>query len=89
MTGLLFNDTAACCMGPEQEGCMCGREERALRAISASQYRQMTSAEREWCRLEILRVEGYDESDCNVCDSQLASTTLSAWQDYCRDKGLL
>jgi len=85
----LFRDSAPCCQGPEAEGCACAREERALRAIIAGEYRQMTQAERDWCRDEIARVEGYSEKDADGSDVDVAHTVLSAWTDYCRDKGLL
>jgi hypothetical protein len=86
---VLFADPAACCSGPGAPGCACGREERALRAICFKQYRPMTPAEREWCKQEITRVEGYSPQDAEGTDAEVASVVLRAWADYCRDKGLM
>jgi hypothetical protein len=85
----LFWDSAPCCQGPEAEGCACAREERALRAIIAGEYRQMTPAERDWCHNEIVSVEGYTADQAEGDDKDVARTVLHAWTDYCRDKGLL
>ena len=50
----------------------------------------MTPEQREFCLSEIDRVEGYERKGLeDVSDQVLASDTLSAWVDYCRDKGLL
>jgi hypothetical protein len=87
---LFTNPVAPCCLGNGSDECQyCPKEERALRSISAGQYRPMTPAERDWCKREIARVEGYSEADAEGTDSNVASTVLRAWQDYCRDKGLL
>lgn len=83
----LFADPAPCCM--DDAFCQCGFQERALRAISAGQYRPMTPAERDWCKQEIAAVEGYSEKDAEGDDANVARTVLHAWTDYCRDKGLL
>jgi len=79
----------ACCMG--DDGCVCGPMERALRGWSASRAPSPMSAEqREACLDEIGRVEGYERATHEGDDdTQLANTVLSAWTDYCRDKGLL
>lgn len=77
-----------CCMPGGSEECVCGLAERALRHIAFAGL-DMTTEQRDWCKQEVLAVEGYDERDVEVPDSQLASTVLRAWQDYCRDKGLL
>lgn len=72
--------------------CVCGITERALRAwISGSVHiNEMTPEQREWCLSEIDSVEGYTRLAYEAADdSQLASGVLAAWQDYCRDKGLL
>ena len=83
----LFADPAPCCT--RGEGCMCGREERVLRAVIAGQYRPLTSEERAWCTREIASVEGCSESDGEGSDADAARMVLNAWVDYCRDKGLL
>ncbi len=79
------------CLDDEEEtGCLCAPEERALRHIAAGHTASpMTPAQREWCRREIASIEGYSESDAEGTDAQVASTVLSAWVDYCRDKGML
>lgn len=85
-------DGVACqCFDPGQmSGCMCGDKEIALRAIAAGNYpRLMTFAEREWCRQEITRVEGYSEKDAEGADAAVARAVLGAWVDYCRDKGMM
>lgn len=66
-------------------GCVCPKEERLLRAGGP-----FTEAQRQWCRNEILSVEGFfaDLID-GVDDKTLGRTVLCAWVDYCRDKGLL
>lgn len=86
----LFADPAPCCLGDGHDGCVgCPKEERALREIIAGRYRPMTPAEREYCKREIASVEGYSESDAEGSDADVANTVLHAWQDFCRDKGLL
>lgn len=85
----LFEDFAPCCSGPDAIGCACGFQERALRAVIAGQYRPMTPAEREWCKHEIVSVEGYSDDRAEGSDADVARTVLHAWTDYCRDKGLL
>jgi hypothetical protein len=90
---LFTGPEAPCCLGQipgESEDCPgCPKEERALRAIIAGQYRPMTGAERDYCKREIAAVEGYSEADAEGSDADVARTVLSAWQDYCRDKGML
>lgn len=50
----------------------------------------MNTEQREFCLREIDRIEGYKRAEHeSEDDSDLANTTLSAWTDYCRDKGLL
>lgn len=85
----LFADFAPCCEGPDEPGCACGFQERALRAVIAGQYRPMTPDERAWCKQEITSVDGYTEKDAEGDDPEVARTVLRAWSDYCRDKGLL
>lgn len=81
------------CLGPgySDVDCMCGRDERALRAFCRGDLTEMTAAQREWCVNEVARVEGYSESDARQAgaDGNLAQLVLNAWTDYCRDKGLL
>ena len=75
-----------CCMGPEHDGgCLCGLTERVLRAGVA-----LTAEQREWCLQEIGKVEGYKADDYrNLPDVELGGVVLSAWTDYCRDKGMM
>jgi hypothetical protein len=50
----------------------------------------MTPSQRAWCLDEIGSVEGYKRADFeDYNDSDLARAVLHAWNDYCRDKGLL
>lgn len=50
----------------------------------------MTPEQREWCLDEISGVEGYNRLEWFGSDDKtLAKGVLSAWADYCRDKGLL
>lgn len=71
--------------------CVCPEEERALRAFAYGDANMaMTDRQREWCLKEIGAVEGYRQADHeNDSDSNLARIVLEAWQDYCRDKGVL
>lgn len=82
------------CFSPEYAGaCICTPTERALRAWSAGKLegkQTMTPGQRAWCLDEIRATEGYDAKYyTNVSDQRLAEGVLRAWQDYCRDKGLL
>lgn len=82
-----------CCMSSDSDfaGCICGREERSLRGWSTGRLSvSMTPEQREYCLQEIGRVEGYDRAEHQSDTAkELAGTVLSAWADYCRDKGLL
>ena len=72
-------------------GCICPRMERALRAWRAkADMPPMTAEQRECCLEEIGSVEGFDRADHeDEDDDLLACTTIGAWIDYCRDKGLM
>jgi hypothetical protein len=71
--------------------CVCPDAERALRAYAYGLAPlPMTEAQREACLTEIGAVEGYDRADyARSTDYQLAHGVLSAWADFCREKGLL
>ena len=70
--------------------CVCGLSEKALRAWRGNQLPAMTPEQREWCYQEIDAVECHDREDyLAASDADLAYGVLCAWQDYCRDKGLL
>lgn len=73
------------------EHCVCGETEKALRGWCNGRITQkMTPDQREWCLQEIDSVEGYERQHYQTCsDELLANGVLSAWVDYCRDKGLL
>jgi hypothetical protein len=73
------------------EFCVCGPDEKALRAIIASDGAiKMTPQQRLWCLAEIDSVEGYTAHDYHgKADEHLARGVLSAWTDYARDKGLI
>jgi len=70
--------------------CVCGSSEKALRGWLNGRISQPMSAEqREWCFSEIDLIEGYDRKDYEgSTDANLAMGVLSAWLEYCRDKGL-
>lgn len=79
------------CWDPEDEdvGCICGDSERVLRAIQRGDVK-LTDDQREWCRAEIDKVEGYSRDEYALADDlELAQAVLCAWTDYARDKGLL
>lgn len=80
-----------CCSPDYPGGCQCSPSERALRAWKAHHdLPDMTAEQREFCLQEIDRIEGYRRKDYEAeDDADLANTTLNAWTDYCRDKGLL
>lgn len=90
---------APCCLKPQADdplfpylgGCVCMPAERVLRGwIGGADVPPMTAEQREWCLVEIEQAEGYRRSDHETeSDADLANTVLSAWVDYCRDKGML
>lgn len=82
----LAPDPCPCGMGA---GCACLPAERALRWLSNG-HGSMTSDQRAWCLDEIDQVEGYERADYeHEHDCDVAMGVLSAWRDFCRDKGLL
>lgn len=84
-------DAACRCfdLDTEMVDCMCGDSERVLRAIQRGEIR-LTDNQREWCKAEIDKVEGYSRDEYALADDlTLALGVLSAWTDYARDKGLL
>jgi len=77
------------CWG-DLESCVCPPLEKALRVIAAGIGGPLTEAEREQCFREIDRVKGHSRADhADATDAELANGVLSAWTDFCRDKGLL
>lgn len=83
---------APCCYGSYGScGCVCTDMERAVRAWSGgADMPAMTAEQRTHCLDEIGRVEGYVRGEYeSLADRDVASGVLSAWTDYCRDKGLL
>lgn len=79
------------CYSDERDPCVCGLTEKALRWwCREGTTQRMTPEQREWCLNEIESVEGYRRGDYEfVADGMLANGVLSAWVDYCRDKGLM
>lgn len=75
----------------EADLCVCLYSERALRGFMERRPGTpvaMTLEQREWCLSQIEQVEGYDRRQYeDDSDRDLASTVLSAWTDYARDKG--
>ena len=71
--------------------CACGPTERVLRAWMAERAPvPMTPEQREWALDQINQVEGFNRADHETeTDGQLARTVISAWTDFCRDKGLM
>ena len=71
--------------------CVCGESEKALRGwLNGRITTPMTPEQREWCYQEIDSVEAHDRKDYESgTDVELAKGVLSAWQEYCQDKGLL
>lgn len=80
-----------CFPDADDESCVCGDSERVLRGwICKAIVAPMTPEQREWALNEIASVEGYDRKHYEgLPDAELARGVLSAWTDYCRDKGLL
>jgi len=78
-----------CFTDVDETGCVCGQSERVLRAICRGDI-ALNDEQREWCKAEIDRVEGYSRSEYEIADdATLAHGVLSAWTDYARDKGLM
>lgn len=73
--------------------CLCQPTERMLRAYAADEsgiLPALNHAQREWCLAEIARVEGHSrEEHLEDTDRWLAHGVLTAWTDFCRDKGLM
>lgn len=71
--------------------CVCGDTEKALRGwLNGRITTPMTPEQREWCYNEIDAVEAHDRADFESgTDAELALGVLTAWQDYCQDKGLM
>lgn len=83
---------STCCYEGDEIRCQCGPAERVLRAYidGGIGLPEMTQQQRDWCLSEIDSVEGYDRKDHETeADPQLARSVLSAWTDFCRDKGML
>lgn len=79
-------NTIACCS--VESACVCGAEERVLRAYTEGRYTiPMSPEQREWC-LDAAEHAGEgayprDEAS-NFSDSELANWVLDAWNDYVR-----
>lgn len=79
-----------------RDGCVCPDIERVMRAWSrgVASMPAMTEEQRAWCLSEI-RAAGDatsqpdDDDLTSWSDKDYAHSTLIAWQDYCRDKGLI
>lgn len=71
--------------------CACGPTERILRAwIDERLIVPMTPEQREWALDQINQVEGFERAEHETeTDGQVARTVISAWADFCRDKGML
>lgn len=87
-----INWPIAPCCSPGNGGCACAPMERALRAWSGGYegIPAMTAEQRNACLDEIGQVEGWIRSEhADLSDGDLARNVLSAWMDFCRDKGLI
>lgn len=75
--------------------CICGDVERCLRGWAAAYpMPPMTPNQRTWCVEEIRRAGDSTQQPGPVelhlaDDDTLAKAVLTAWQDYCRDNGLI
>lgn len=71
--------------------CICSDVECAIRAwANGNMSIPMNAIQRNYCLNEIDSVEGYSRKEYETAtDRQVANAVLSAWVDYCRDKGLL
>lgn len=89
-SGLDWPETP-CCIKAAAGECICGKEERALRGFMAGRIKDpMTAEQREYCLSQIDQIEGYSRAEyASTSDPDLAHGVLSAWVDYCRDKGVL
>lgn len=78
--------------GSPSDHCLCARAggaERVLRFVMETDGR-LAPAQREWCLAEIDSIEGFRRQDYEAStDAEIASATIDAWIDYCRDKGML
>ena len=81
----VFNITVSCCSGNESL-CVCGYNEKVLRAYSEGRCKiPMTTEQREWCLDEAERAgEGsYPRSEgIGMDDAALAERVINAWHDY-------
>lgn len=78
--------------GKPSDACLCaqaGGAERVLRYVMEVDGR-LSPGQREWCLSEIDGIEGFKRADYEKSsDADVARTTIDAWLDYCRDKGML
>lgn len=81
-----------CCSG-DTTACVCGIEERVIRAYSEGRYAvPMTAEQREFCIWEADKCgEGmYSREELQgYSDQALASAVLDAWDAYCKSQGLI
>jgi hypothetical protein len=88
-----LGQSVGCVCFPDQpDCCMCPDGEAVLRAYENQRegLPAMTAEQREWCLDEIASVERHKREDYEgASDKDLARGVMSAWLDYCRDKGQL
>lgn len=83
------------CICDGQSACVCTPGERTLRAYCDpnTTFRfeaPMTSEMRQECLDQIGMVEGFKREEyVDAPDALLANGVLHAWEEYCRDKGVL
>lgn len=86
--GSIFHQIVPCCQG-EGVDCICGDDERVLRAYAYGGYNDepMTPEQREWCLEDADRAgEGsYPREEAEgLSDAELAKWTINAWNAYVR-----
>jgi len=81
---------APCCQGPNSTVCICGAEERIIRAYILGEVTEpMTASQRMWCIDEAVYAgEGlYGREELSVMpDKELAGCVLTAWIEYANSK---
>jgi hypothetical protein len=91
MNNNIFTLDVPCCMG-ENATCICGNNERVLRAYAKGEdLPPMSEAQRIWCANEAdYAGEGaYPRQEgIKLNDKDLAAWVLSAWNDYVRSNML-
>jgi hypothetical protein len=90
--GFAYAQAPCRCFGPQPEGCVCGDDERVLRAYAGGMETMppMDATQRGSCIVEAVRChEGSQRAAfATLSDQDLARAVLHGWVEFCRDKGL-